>query len=43
MLDERLKLFWDLESFGIVEEAVSSIHEDFATNIQFMASEVQLP
>ena len=36
MLDERLKSFWKLESFGIVQEPECSVHEDFATKIQFM-------
>ena len=45
MLDERLKSFWELESFGIVEKPECSIHEDFATNIHFVDGryEVQLP
>ena len=45
MLDARLKSFWELESFGIVQEAECSIQDDFATNIHLVDGryEVQLP
>ena len=45
MLDERLKSFWELESFGITQEAECSIHEDFTSNIHLVDGryEVQLP
>ena len=45
MLDERLKSFWEPESFGIVEKPECSIHEDLSTNIHFMDRryELQLP
>lgn len=42
MLDERLKSFWELESFGVVD---MSVQEEFTTKIEFVDGryEVQLP
>ena len=45
MLDDRLKSFWDLESFGITDQEQQSVHDDFGATIQFVGGryEVQLP
>ena len=44
MLDERLKMFWELELFGITSPE-ESVHYNFGTTIQFVGGryEVQLP
>ena len=44
MLDERLKMFWKLESLGITSPE-ESVHHNFGTTIQFVGGryEVQLP
>ncbi len=44
LLDDRLKSFWELESFGITD-AARAVHDDFATTIQLVDGryEVQLP
>ena len=36
MLDARLKSFWELESFGIVEEAECSIQDDFVPTSDYL-------
>ena len=44
VLDDRLRSFWDLESFGIID-ATNAVHDEFTTTVQQVEGryEVQLP
>ena len=44
LLDNRIKAFWELESFGIIASE-RSVHDEFGSSIRFVEGkyEVQLP